>query len=275
MAVAPRLLVLALATFVAGAAGSQEVTAPRSSYIKFTNLRILLSPDTSGIYLWASSGEPNGPEKSYSAVFDPAKVTAWVSDARWFLDQKTPNDANGSSLTSAALSGLEDAGRVYLVRRRNGSDWSRERFLIFEPKNPGIEPLIVSGYEPLIREILDSVEVVSRGAPPFKPAILRDSSGAEIEFDEPARLKPGQKPPAYPGNYRMNGREGIVIVRFVVGIDGKADMSSARTVASSGASFEKSVLSTLPKLRFEPAKLHGAPVRQLVVMPFDFALYRR
>src|SRR4051812_17922834 len=103
MAATKGVFILAVAALLGTSAGAQEVTLPRSSFIRFTNLRILLSPDSSGVSLWASSGGPNGPPpKDFQAQFDPSELITWVSDARWFLDQKAPSNDGRSSMTSAA-----------------------------------------------------------------------------------------------------------------------------------------------------------------------------
>jgi TonB family protein len=156
-----------------------------------------------------------------------------------------------------------------------GQAWSNDRLLVFESRDPRVSPFMVNADESTARNILDSLEIVARRAPPFRPAALVDANGAPVAYDEPARLKPGQRPPAYPPDARLDNQEGLVIVRFVVGPNGKADMKTARVLASAGEQFQRAALAGLRNFEFEPAKSKGSPVPQLVVMPFDFALLRR
>ena len=260
---------LGVVVVLAGAANAQDIPVAPSASLAFTNLRLGFAADTAGIYLWASSTEPKGP-KPYQALFNPSDLLTWISDARWFLDQKLASTDTGSSRNSPTLTGLEKAGRAYLLRRKKDSEWTTERFLVLEFKDTTQRPFVVSSDEKLLRQILGSMEDVARRAPPFKP-----SAEDTAKVDEPAKLKPNQRPPAYPPNARMNNQEGVVVVRFVIGVDGMADMSTARVLVSPGDAFHRSVLATLPKLRFEPARTKGQPVRQTVTMPFDFALFRR
>jgi TonB family protein len=266
-----RRLTLALAVLLAASAGAQD---SRTARLAWPNFRIILAPDSGGLYLWMTALQPVGAHKSYQSMYDPAAAIAWVTEARAFLDQKVADGDTAIAHRSAALPGLEDFGRTYVVRRREGPAWTTERFLVFEPKDPRVDPIFISADEPIVRTILDSIEVVSRRAPAFKPVVLRDSTGAQIKYDENARLYPGQRAPTYPPDERKRNREGIVAVRFVIGVDGKADMSTVNVLASSGDPFLGAVLEKLPELRFEPAKLHGVATRQLVIMPFDFSMVR-
>lgn len=267
-AVRPALISLFMGSFASAAAGQDAIVA-RSAKLEFGNLHLVFAVDSGGIYLWANSPKAEGP-KQYSTLLNPTEALTWVSEARRFLSQTLTNDDSGSMRTSAALHGLEQAGRVYLMRHKVGRDWTNERFLILQFKDSTKRPFVVSANDALLREILDSVEVIGREAPPFDPGIHHDP----VKVDKPASLKPRQRPPAYPPSARANDREGVVVLRFVVGTDGKADMKTVSVLVTPGESFHRSVLTTLPKLLFEPATAGGSPVRQMVVMPFTFSLYR-
>lgn len=80
--------------------------------------------------------------------------------------------------------------------------------------------------------------------------------------------------PAYPAALRHLGVEGAVRVRFVVDTLGRVELSSVDVRASDDAGFSAAVRAVLPRLRFAPARVGGRPVRQLVEMPFVFALRR-
>lgn len=269
------LYALGLAVLIATSVNGQSRGVPRASVFTWTALHMVLAPDSTGIYLFASMPNNGGPPREFQSVLNPGEALEWVSDVRWFLDQKISDTDTATARSSATLRGLENGGRIYFVRRRLGQTWTNDRLLVFEPSDSKVPPLMVNADERTARDILDSLEIVARRSPAFKSGSLVDANGARIVYDQPASLKPGQRPPPYPDGARLDNQEGLVIVRFVVGVDGKADMKTVRVLASAGEPFQRSVLAALRGLEFEPAKFNGVPVRQIVVMPFDFALIRR
>ncbi|MBT3361045.1 MAG: TonB family protein [Rhodospirillales bacterium] len=110
------------------------------------------------------------------------------------------------------------------------------------------------------------------------------SSGAGV--DEPGSSDPGglfvgpgfrlgtaRNPlPRYPKIARRRGLEGRVIVRVVVGVDGKA---RSLRIASSSAHrmLDEAALKALQKWRFEPARRAGIPVEAPVEIPIAFRLH--
>jgi protein TonB len=71
---------------------------------------------------------------------------------------------------------------------------------------------------------------------------------------------------------RIAKREGEVLARFVVGTDGTVDPSTLQVVRSSDPAFTTAVRDAIPALRFQPARVGGRAVRQLIEQPFTFAL---
>src|SRR5690349_8612135 len=98
---------VALAAMLAGAAeiSAQRVPVARSTTLWFTNLRLVFSADSEGVYLWASQF-PRG--KTYAAQFNTTEALTWAEDARRFLDGKITSADSGSSRNSAFLKGLEN-----------------------------------------------------------------------------------------------------------------------------------------------------------------------
>lgn len=90
--------------------------------------------------------------------------------------------------------------------------------------------------------------------------------------DQPARPLINEKAPIYPSALRTRGVEGEVYVSFVVDTNGTADMRTLKVLKSSHPEFFDAVRATLPEMRFDPARLHGRKVRQLIAQPFTFAL---
>jgi hypothetical protein len=92
--------------------------------------------------------------------------------------------------------------------------------------------------------------------------------------------------PLYPGSARMFGVSGTVIVEFLVDTTGRARPGTAREVWNPKwqrpkgelltyyNQFLHSVLDWLPNATFEPARIGGCPVPQLVREPFSFTITR-
>ena len=95
---------------------------------------------------------------------------------------------------------------------------------------------------------------------------------AQVEL--PATMRPGGASPRYPAVLRERGVEGRVVVQFVVDTLGRVEPGSLRVVSSANDLFTAAVRAALPTLRFTPARAGGRTVRQLVELPFEFALER-
>jgi len=99
---------------------------------------------------------------------------------------------------------------------------------------------------------------------------------ADIYFDfqveRAAQPIPGAGSPRYPTALRSAGVSGEVLAQFVVGTDGRVDVSSFKAVRSSDAQFTQAVLDALPSMRFTAAEMGGKPVKQLIQQPFVFQL---
>lgn len=84
----------------------------------------------------------------------------------------------------------------------------------------------------------------------------------------------GRAAPRYPEMLRSSNVEGTVVVRFVVGPNGRVEMSSVQTVDSPHDQFTAAVKTALRSMRFRPAEVRGKKVRQLVEQSFTFRLDR-
>lgn len=84
----------------------------------------------------------------------------------------------------------------------------------------------------------------------------------------------GSPPPRYPEVLRISGVEGQVTALFIVDEQGRAEDSSVRFVRSDNELFEAAVREAIRRMRFNPARIGGRKVRQLVQMPFVFTLAR-
>lgn len=94
------------------------------------------------------------------------------------------------------------------------------------------------------------------------------------QVEKQVSLIAGGASPRYPEALRTAGVEGQVVAQFVVDMEGRVEAGSVRLVRSDNALFDESVRVALARMRFTPAEIAGRKVRQLVEMPFVFALSR-
>jgi periplasmic protein TonB len=94
------------------------------------------------------------------------------------------------------------------------------------------------------------------------------------QVEKQVTVIPGAAPPRYPEVLRSAGVEGQVTALLVVDEDGRPEEESIRFIRSDNRLFEDAVRTALRRMRFTPAELGGTKVRQLVQMPFLFALAR-
>lgn len=95
-------------------------------------------------------------------------------------------------------------------------------------------------------------------------------SGTQV--DGQVRLLSGMTRPTYPAALRASGTEGEAIVEFVVTEHGRVDLSTFRVISATNELFVASIRKSLMSMRFEPARLGGHSVRQIVQQAFVFKL---
>lgn len=113
------------------------------------------------------------------------------------------------------------------------------------------------------------VPVVERGA------VGRTGTQPNVYFDfqvaKQAVHVAGGGRPVYPPALRDAGTEGSAVVSFVVGSDGRVEMTTFTVVRASHQQFADAVRDALPSMRFESARTaDGRAVRQLVQTEFQF-----
>jgi protein TonB len=105
------------------------------------------------------------------------------------------------------------------------------------------------------------------------PAPAGDSDQA-LELRDVARGPQvlAQVKPEYPREARWNRLEGMVVVRVVIGTDGRVDRSKTRVVRSIPA-LDAAAIAAIEQWRFSPAIGHsGQPVRVIIEVPVRFSL---
>jgi protein TonB len=92
------------------------------------------------------------------------------------------------------------------------------------------------------------------------------------QVEKPAAQIAGTGIPDYPDALRVAGIGGEVRVQFVVDTTGKAVPGSVNILKSAHPQFTDAVRKALLKMRFKPAETSTHKVRQIVEMPFAFAV---
>ena len=94
----------------------------------------------------------------------------------------------------------------------------------------------------------------------------------EFQVEQAVTPAANASAPRYPDLMRTAGVEGEVLAQFIVGPDGVADVGSFKVLKSTHELFTKAVREALPRMRFNPARVGGRAVRQLVQQPFTFSI---
>lgn len=88
-----------------------------------------------------------------------------------------------------------------------------------------------------------------------------------------AHAQRGNTPPRYPDALRQTRTAGAVLAQFVVDTAGVVDHSNAiQVLSSTNEQFAAAVRQALPSMRFVSAEVDGRKVKQVVQVPFVFAL---
>ncbi len=93
-----------------------------------------------------------------------------------------------------------------------------------------------------------------------------------FQVEKTAATVPGTLQARYPDVLRQRYGGGKVIAQFVVDTSGRADMSTFKALVSSDVAFTNAARGAVASARFYPAEIAKRKVRQLVQLPFTFAL---
>src|SRR5918992_1401040 len=113
---------------------------------------------------------------------------------------------------------------------------------------------------------------IAKGVVGGTAPVQTDQAYFEFQVEKQVAPHSGNPGPRYPDMLRSANVEGEVLAQFVVDTTGRADMSTFKVLKSSHDLFTNAVRSTLPNMRFYAAEIGGRKVKQLVQMPFQFAL---
>lgn len=101
--------------------------------------------------------------------------------------------------------------------------------------------------------------------------IVTGETFTQDQVDDPVQYTGGADP-AYPPGLKAAGVTGRVTLQFIVNTDGTVESSSVRVISSTNKQFEEPAIAAIKKARFKPAKVKGAPVRQLVQQAIAFEI---
>jgi protein TonB len=113
-----------------------------------------------------------------------------------------------------------------------------------------------------------------RGSRAMGPVLPKGGVYFEFQVDKSVRQVPGSGGVKYPDMLRPAKVEGEVLAQFVVDTSGVYEHDTFKVLKSTHEAFTQAVRDALPLMRFTPAEVGGAKVRQLVQQPFIFALPR-
>lgn len=99
-----------------------------------------------------------------------------------------------------------------------------------------------------------------------------DTAYSMFDVDETVTRMANADAPMYPNDLLEKKMEGVVFMQYVVTTGGVVDTTSARVLGSTHPHFTRAVLAALARMRFEPAKINGTSVSQLVEQEFAFRI---
>ena len=115
-------------------------------------------------------------------------------------------------------------------------------------------------------------EIQSPGLPQPVMTPFAETRMAGRRMTRPPSSDPGAKPPRYPEVLRASGKEGSVLVGFVIEPDGVANISTVEIFTASYEEFARAVIEALRTYRYEPMLIDGCPVASWEIQTFNFDL---
>jgi TonB family protein len=102
---------------------------------------------------------------------------------------------------------------------------------------------------------------------------IEDSTPVYLEWQVEEPVEEIKAPIAtYPAALRSAGVEGEVVMKFIVGTDGRVEPASPQSSRATNELFRSAATAALGDALYSPAKIRGKPVRQLVEQAFMFKI---
>jgi hypothetical protein len=125
---------------------------------------------------------------------------------------------------------------------------------------------------PVVRDTAAKSGKDSVTTPPAPPTKGQDSVYSVLDVDIAVVRSASSAAPAYPLKLLEKHVQGFVNAQYIVDTTGFADTTSFTVLQSTNNEFTTAVRDVLPYMRFEPARLGTAKVRQLVQQQFTFKI---
>ena len=134
--------------------------------------------------------------------------------------------------------------------------------------------LALAAFAATLTAVACEVQAPLAPARPQPTVVAAGATYFEFQVEQPVTAASGSISPRYPDLLRKAGVEGEVLVQFVVRPDGRADVATLKILKQSHDLFGAAVKNALPMARFNPARVGGKAVSQLVQMPYTFSMSR-
>ena len=125
---------------------------------------------------------------------------------------------------------------------------------------------------PVTKDTVASKAKDSVTAPEAPPSKGQDSVYSVLDVDVAVARTASSAAPAYPLKLLEKHISGYVNAQYIVDTTGFADTTSFVVLSATNPEFTTAVRDVLPYMRFEPARIGLAKVRQLVQQQFTFKI---
>ena len=184
--------------------------------------------------------------------FDPDSVVTWLNLAGVAPQTAPPRDSPDGIQLSPPLPALHGHGTVSVGRSHKHGRLTGSRWLVLADSTVAWRlELTAQEADSLLRLVL-----VATAQAQFVPEHLAAVDPDTV--DTPASI-------AYQPQPTSLGRIGRVLVRYIVGTDGRPEIDSFEALLASDTTFVTGARRVIAASRFHPAQRRGQPLRQMVI----------
>ena len=254
------LLILTVCT-VAPTASAQS-SGSSGTLLEWPEVTLLIYPrEVTGMHLDVQAPtrltglrQPHG----YRAFFDPERVFTWLNQAQLVVRPAQPPTGPEAVLVTPVLKSY-DGDSLRLIRRAEGAEWSSRIAVLLDSRDDHFDLLMRASEIPGLLRAMQ------------KEAGLSTYDG-ETVAEMPARAR-GERQDSVttpqfvriPVSDGQSGPFGSAVLEFVVGVNGKVDLASVTTIASTSAMFTQWARRMVIESTYLPGRTAaGEPVAVLV-----------
>lgn len=238
---------------LAVASAQGQLSLPGVTYLDARQVVVSVVPDSlDGVHFDAKIRHKND-WVSFKTRFDPAAVVAWLNT----VGTQRPS-------RSTVLAGLGGREGVVLAVGKSDRYWLLHRL---EEE----EPLLIRADAQFNDTLLTALRLAA-GHSAMDSAAFARGLVAPVE-EQPDSCDPriiDIPTPRYPTDMASHRVQGLVLVRYVVGADGRTEPNSVEPLWASHAEFIPSVRAAVARGRFHPAQQNGKAVRRRVYQKIYF-----